>query len=289
MPDTRQTTDPLISAETLKSKLSAPDVRVVDATWARGWVEGDPDGRTSFNESRIPGAVFFDIDDIAEHLTTLPHMLPRAEKFASRVRRMGIGDGHRIVVYDKNNGFASARVWWMFRVMGVEDVAVLDGGWNAWVEAGGEIDDAPPLLGTERHFTARVRSDLVKSYDQMRRIVETGGVQIVDARPKGRFEGAAPEPRPGLPSGHMPGALNLPASEVFGPDGRYLPEADLLARFRAAGVDPDKPVVTTCGSGVTAAMLALALARIGRWDTPVYDGSWTEWAQREGSPITPAP
>ena len=176
MPDTRQTTDPLISAETLKSKLSAPDVRVVDATWARGWVEGDPDGRTSFNESRIPGAVFFDIDDIAEHLTTLPHMLPRAEKFASRVRRMGIGDGHRIVVYDKNNGFASARVWWMFRVMGVEDVAVLDGGWNAWVEAGGEIDDAPPLPGTERHFTARVRSDLVKSYDQMRRIGVSGGV-----------------------------------------------------------------------------------------------------------------
>ena len=281
-------TDPLITADALKSILNAPDVRLVDATWARGWVADDPDGHSAFEAARIPGAVFFDIDDISEHLSKLPHMLPRAEKFASRVRRLGIGDGHRIIVYDNNDGFASARVWWMFRVMGHGDVQVLDGGMKAWVAAGGEVDDAPPVPLMERHFTARVRSDLVKTYEQVRRLIDAKAAQIVDARPNGRFAGTAPEPRPDLQSGHMPGAKNVPAGGVFSADGVYQDANALRTVFERAGVDLSKPIVTSCGSGVTAAMLALALARLGRWDVSVYDGSWTEWAQREGSPIETA-
>jgi thiosulfate/3-mercaptopyruvate sulfurtransferase len=275
---------PIVSAEWLVSHLNAPDVRVLDCTY---FMPGSPrTGRHVYDAHHIPGARFFDIDDVADTDSTLPHMLPAPEKFSSRVRRMGLGDGHRVICYDQNGFLASARVWWMFRVMGHADVAVLDGGFEAWRAAGGGVEDLPPHFVADRHFTVRPRRDLVRDLDQMKQTVDAGGAQIVDARSAGRFNGTAPEPRPGLRSGHMPGSFNVPYGEVLTADGRFKPEADIRAAFEKAGVDLSKPIVNSCGSGVTAAILALAQSVAGHDGAAVYDGSWTEWgASSAATPV----
>lgn len=275
---------PIVSADWLVSHLNAPDVRVLDCTY---FMPGSPrTGRQVYDAHHIPGARFFDIDDVADTDSTLPHMLPAPEKFSSRVRRMGLGDGHRVICYDQNGFLASARVWWMFRTMGHGDVAVLDGGFEAWRNAGGGVEDLPPHYVADRHFTVRPRRDLVRDLDQMKQTVDAGSTQIVDARSAGRFNGTAPEPRPGLRSGHMPGSLNVPYGDVLAANGHFKSEADIRAVFENAGVDLSKPIINSCGSGVTAAILALAQSIAGHDGAAVYDGSWTEWgAENAATPV----
>ena len=257
--------DPLVSAEWLIKNFDAPDVRVLDATYFAEFTNPPETGRQAWARGHIPGATHFDIDHVADDSSPYPHMLPDAVKFSSRIRKLGVGDGNRIVVYDQNRFFASARVWWMLRVMGHTDVHVLDGGLAAWVAAGGGLEDMPPIV-SERHFTPRVGK---------------ARLSIIDARPDGRFFGRVPEPREGLKSGHIPGSVNLPGSALTTEDGHMKPASKLAELFK----DPMGPTVTTCGSGVTAAITALALARLGNWDVAVYDGSWTEWASDPSRPI----
>ncbi len=272
--------EPLVTCDWLKDRLEAPDIRVVDATW---FMPGDGrDARALFETSRIPNAVFFDIDEIADTEQNLPHMLPSPEKFASRVRKLGISDGAHVVVYDRHGIFSAARVWWSFRVMGHEGVSVLDGGLPAWEAAGFPLDDAPPINPRERHFSVRFRGDLVKSLEDVRRAIGRGHA-ILDARPTPRFRGLAPEPRPGLRPGRMPGAVNIPVGALVGPEGRMRPEPELRAVLHDALAGAAS--VCSCGSGISAAVIALALARLGRWDAAVYDGSWAEWASRADTPI----
>ncbi len=270
-------TSPLIEASVLANELDAPDIRIIDATWIPGWsAEGrDRNGRRRYSEGHIPNAVFMDIDAVCDTRSDLPHMLPPPEQFSSAVRKMGIGDGQRIVVYDSNGFMASARVWWMFRLMGKTDVRVLNGGLAAWQAAGGAVDtEVPPV--SERHFTVRMNRALLRDMSGISHDLESKDVAVVDARPAGRFIGTAPEPRVGLESGHMPNAINVPSSELIDSDGRMVADARLRAAFGAA---LEKPFIsTTCGSGVTAAILALGLAQIGRESVAVYDGSWSEWA-----------
>ncbi len=278
-----QRADPVVSCAWLAERLDAPDIRAVDASW---FMPNDPrDAKALYAERRIPGAVFFDIDDIADHDTDLPHMLPRPEAFASRMRKLGIGDGARIVVYDSHGIFSSPRVWWTFRVMGHDDVAVLDGGFPAWERGGYPVEEGPPHARKERHFTARMRTDLVRDLSDMQRIVTGGKTLVVDARPAPRFRGEAAEPRPGLKSGHMPGAKSIPFGSLIDDQGMLRPREDLERIFDDAGADPARPTVCSCGSGITAAVLALALARLGRWDAAVYDGSWAEWGARDDTAV----
>jgi thiosulfate/3-mercaptopyruvate sulfurtransferase len=255
---------------------------VVDATWFLPTTARD--ARREYAEAHIPGAVYFDIDEVADDASPLPHMLPDPVKFSSRARRLGLGDGTRIVVYDNNKYSASARVWWMFRVFGHPDVAVLDGGLAKWRAEGRPLSDEP-VIPREAHFTARQNHLLVRELEQMRANVLSRREQVIDARSPGRFAGTEPEPRQGLRSGHIPGSLSLPHLELIGADGTLLPEEELRARFAAAGVDLDRPIATTCGSGVTAGTLALALYQLGRDNVAVYDGSWSEWGARSDTPV----
>lgn len=274
--------DPVVSVAWLAARLDAPDIRIVDAS---SFMPGsDRDARGEYEAGHIPGAVFFDINEICDTDTDLPHMMPSAEKFTSRVQKLGLGDGSRIVVYDSLGIFSAPRVWWMFRHMGHEDVVVLDGGLPAWIAAGHDLEDMPPIP-RERHFTVRRRADLIRDMNQVKDKLASGTAQIIDARSAGRFAGSAPEPREGLPSGHMKGALNVPFTNVLNADGTLKDTASLSELMRAGGVDLSGRIVTSCGSGITACVLALALARLGRWDVPVYDGSWTQWASTPGNEI----
>lgn len=276
---------PLVSAAWLKDNLKAPDLRVVDASWFPSWTATAGAGRQSYDRGHIPGAVYFDIDEISDTESNLPHMLPDSVKFSSRVRKLGIGDGNRVVVYDANDFFASARVWWMFRVMGHKDVYVLNGGLRAWEAEGGELEDLPPVITGGRHFTPRVRSDLVKSREQVAAASASGDTPILDARPAGRFSGTEKEPRPDLPSGHIPGSGNVPSGKLVGADGKLVSKDQIKALL---GDHADRPSIASCGSGVSAAVIALALAEIGNWDVAVYDGSWSEWASHPESEIATA-
>ncbi|WP_454715996.1 3-mercaptopyruvate sulfurtransferase [Caulobacter segnis] len=278
--------DPLVSTAWLAEHLDAPDVRVVDASWHMPAAQRDPGAE--FLKVHIPGAVFFDIDDISDETSDLPHMIPTAAKFASRVKNLGLGDGSRIVVYDSIGILPAARAWWHFRAMGHEDVVVLDGGLPKWIAEGRPVEDGP-ASPQERHFTPRYQADIYRSVEQMRGIVETGKEQIIDARAAGRFEGKDPEPRAGLRGGHMPGARNIPLSALLGPDATMLPVDQLKTVFEKAGVDIDKPIVSTCGSGITASVVALALARLGKPRSAVYDGSWTEWGGLADVPVVTGP
>jgi thiosulfate/3-mercaptopyruvate sulfurtransferase len=273
--------DALVSTDWLAERLGAPDVKVADATYFLPTMARD--AKDEYREAHIPGAVFFDIDDIADADDPLPHMLPDAAKFSSRVRRLGLGDGVRIVLYDNNRYSASARAWWMFRVFGHNDVAVLDGGLAKWRAEGRPVDDAV-VTPREAHFTARQNHLLVRDLEQMRANLVSRRELVIDARAAGRFAGTEPEPRAGLRAGHIPGSVCLPHTDLIRPDGTLAAADELRRRFAEAGAD-GRPIATTCGSGVTAGTLALALYEIGVPEVAVYDGSWTEWGARADTPV----
>jgi len=264
----------LVSTEWLAAHLRDPDLRVLDASWYLP--DAGRDAKAEYAAGHIPGARFFDIDEISDQRSALPHMAPPVEKFISRMRAMGVGDGHQVVVYDGSGLFSAARVWWLFRLMGKTDVAVLDGGLPKWRAEGREIEDMPPVV-RDRHITVRRQAGLVKDVTQVAHASKLGEAEIIDARGAPRFRGEVAEPRPGLRSGHIPGAKNLPFGQVLNADGTMKDVAGLRVAFEEAGVDLLKPAITTCGSGVTAAILALALERIGHRNWSLYDGSWAEW------------
>jgi len=272
----------VVTTEWLAKELGAPDLRVLDGTWHMPQLRRD--ARAEFAQGHIPGAVFFDIDAIADPTTTLPHMLPTAEAFAAAVGALGVGSGDRVVVYDTRGVVSAARVWWTFRVFGHDSVAVLDGGLRAWKAEGRPLETGAPTP-PRREFHARRRPELVRDLDAMRRNLATRAEQVLDARSRGRFAGTEPEPRPGLRGGHIPGSLNLPYETLYRPDGTLLPPEGLRAAIEAAGVDLGKPITTSCGSGVTASVLALALHLAGAPRVAVYDGSWTEWASQHDTPV----
>jgi thiosulfate/3-mercaptopyruvate sulfurtransferase len=274
--------EPLVTTDWLAVHLSDPDIRVVDGTWHMPQTKRD--ARAEFEAAHIPGAVFFDIDAIADRTTTLPHMLPSAEDFGAAVGALGIGNGHRVVVYDVRGVVSAARLWWTFRTFGHDAVSVLDGGLRKWRAEGRPVESG----GTgpsRRAFTARLRPELVRDVEAMRANVAGRTAQVLDARSAGRFAGTEPEPRAGLRGGHIPGSLNLPYETLYRADGTLKPPAELRAAITAAGVDLGRPVVTSCGSGVTASVLALALYLVGRPDAAVYDGSWSEWGARSDTPV----
>jgi thiosulfate/3-mercaptopyruvate sulfurtransferase len=273
----------LTETDELARELDAPDLVIIDASWHMP-SEGR-DAHAEYLAEHIPGALFFDIDEIADTKSDLPHMLPPPEKFSSRMRSMGIGDGSRIVVYDSLGLFSAARVWWTCRVMGVDDVSVLNGGLPKWKGEGRPLENGPPRSRTARHFTARRNADLVRDASDIKAVLKDRSAELVDARAADRFAGKAPEPRPGLRSGHIPGAHNLPFGKLLNKDGTLKSPADIEKLFGEAGVDLSKPVVASCGSGITASVLALALAQIGHRKSAVYDGSWSEWGADQSLPI----
>ncbi len=279
--------DAVVSTAWLAEHLSAPDVHVVDASYYLPH-EG-LSGRQEFELQHIPGAVFFDIDEIADGDDSLPHMLPSPEKFSSKVTKLGLGDGVRMVIYDQRGLMSAPRVWWTFRYFGHDDVAVLDGGLPKWMAEGRPLEDGP-ARPVERHFTARMNSFMLRDKDQVRANLSSRREQVLDARSQGRFEASEPELWPGRRAGHIPGSLSLPYTDLLDAETQTLrPVADLRARFEAAGLDIARPVITTCGSGVTAAVLALGLHLAGHKDVALYDGSWAEWGLPGDTPVDTGP
>ncbi|HGG04179.1 MAG TPA: 3-mercaptopyruvate sulfurtransferase [Aliiroseovarius sp.] len=264
----------LVSTEWLAAHLNNPDLRLLDASWYLPDDGRDP--KAEYNAAHIPGARFFDIDEIADLRSDLPHTVPPVEKFMSRMRAMGVGDGHQVVVYDSAGLLSAARVWWLFRLMGHTDIAVLDGGLPKWQAEGRETEDLPPIV-RDRHMTVRRQAHMVRDVTHVAAASKLGDHEIVDARSPGRFAGVEPEPRDGLRGGHIPGSKNLPFGDLLNSDGTMKDTHGLQAAFDAAGVDLSKPVITTCGSGVTACIIDLALERLGHKAHAVYDGSWSEW------------
>ncbi|HTP77208.1 MAG TPA: 3-mercaptopyruvate sulfurtransferase [Rhizomicrobium sp.] len=265
---------PLVSTEWLAGRINAPDVRIADASWYLPQANRDP--RAEYAAAHIPRAVFFDIDDLSDENNPLPHMLAPATKFASRMRKLGLGDGNLIVVYDSAGVYSAPRAWWMLRAMGHSDVVVLDGGLPKWRNEGRPLEDmsAAPFA---RHFTARQDHAIVKDFAQMTENLDTGHYQVVDARGIPRFKAIEPEPRAGVRGGHIPTSINVPYTELVHPNGTLKSRDDLRTVFAAHGVDLHKPTVTTCGSGITAAIEMLALTVAGAKDVSLYDGSWSEW------------
>jgi len=268
----------LVSTAWLADHLGDPDLRVFDASFYLP--DMGRDARAEYEAGHIPGARFFDIDEIADHRSNLPHMAPPPEKFVARMRAMGVGDGHQVVVYDGAGLFSAARVWWLFRLMGKTDIAVLDGGFPKWQAEGRPVEDMPPMP-RDRHITVARQNHLVRDVTQVAAAAKLGDHEILDARSPGRFKGEEPEPRPGMRAGHIPGSKNVHYRTLLNADGTMKDPDALRAAFVAAGVDLEKPAISTCGSGVTAAIVDLALERIGHTHHAVYDGSWSEWGMYE--------
>lgn len=276
--------DPLVSAELLKAHITAPNLCVLDATWVPPFLKDRPDGRSCYHSAHIAGASYFDIDEIADTDSGLKHMLPSAEVFENKVGDLGVTNASCVVVYDSNSFFASARAWWMFRTMGHEDVFVLDGGLDAWKDVDGDLETETPPPASQT-FSAAYRPELVRNQVSMRQHVDAGDVKILDARAQGRFDGSSPEPRADLPSGHMPGSYCVPATALLSESGKMLSKSNLLPVLNPF---LESDIVTSCGSGVSAAVISLALARAGKWNAALYDGSWSEWAANSDNPIATA-
>jgi len=275
----------LVSTNWLNENLEAPDMVIVDGSWYLP--TQNRDGKAEYLARHIPGAVHFDIDEISDHSSSLPHMMPRPEEFARQMGELGISESMRIVVYDGAGLFSAPRVWWMLRVFGARDVRILDGGLPKWLSEGRPVA-AGPVKRAPAKFTVRFDAKAVADTRRVREALQTGAAQVVDARSEERFTGAAPEIRPGIQSGHMPGALNAPSS-AFLDHGRLRPPAALAQVLDNAGVESDRPIITSCGSGVSAAIISLALDELDRPAQALYDGSWTEWASTRGLPIETGP
>jgi thiosulfate/3-mercaptopyruvate sulfurtransferase len=277
--------DPVVSIAWLAGRLGDRTVRPVDATWFMPGEARDP--RAEFLAAHIPGAVFFDIDALSDPTSDLPHMLSTADAFGEAAGALGLSSDDIIVVYDSHGLFSAARAWWNFRVMRHREVYVLDGGLPRWRSEGHPLESGEPVV-TPGRFEARIDLSLVRDIDQVSAVLANGGEQVVDVRSAGRFEGTAPEPRAGVRGGHMPGARNLPFGALISDGGLHSRES-LISVLTAAGVDPALPTTATCGTGVTASVLALAMARIGLGDAAVYDGSWTEWGSRNDTAVVTGP
>lgn len=277
--------DIFVSTQWLAERLDAPDIVVVEGSYYLP--AQNRDANAEYAQQRIPGAVRFDIDVVKDKGSNLPHMLPRPDVFAAAVGAMGIGDGMRIVVYDGLGLFSAPRVRWTFQTFGAKDVVILEGGMPQWLAEGRPVEDGAPRQRAPRSFTARLDHSAVADADDIARAIASNSAQVIDARAADRFRGEAPEPRAGLRSGHIPGSLNVPSSALVA-SGKLKSPEDIVAAFRAAGVDLDRPVMTTCGSGVSAVILSTALESIGKSTRAVYDGSWSEWGASE-RPIATGP
>ncbi|GAA6181687.1 3-mercaptopyruvate sulfurtransferase [Shimia sp. NS0008-38b] len=272
----------LVSTEWLAAHIKDPELRILDASWYLP--SSDRDSKAEFISRHIPGARFFDIDDISDGRSDLPHMVPPVEKFMSRLRAMGVGDGHQIVIYDGSGLFSAARVWWLFKLMGHVNAAVLDGGMPKWVAEGRPTDNSPPTI-RDRHMTVLRQTNLVRDVTEVSRAAKLGDHEIIDARAPERFTGQAAEPRAGLRAGHIPGSKNIPFGSLLLDNGTLKPAEELRRIFMEAGIDLSKPAIATCGSGVTAAVLCLAMERFGKTDYSLYDGSWAEWGAFPTLPV----
>lgn len=266
----------LVSTQWLQDHLDDPNLRVLDGSWHMP--AENRDAVNEFTHSHIPGARFFDIDDISDHRVALPHTMPPVEKFLSKVRRLGVGDGHQIVVYDTKGIFSAPRVWWMFRHMGHENIAVLDGGFPKWLSEGRPVTSEKTVI-KDRHMIAALKPEMAVDVTDVAQASKLGSHAIIDARAADRFRGDSPEPREGLRAGHIPGSKNVPFGQLLNGDQTMKSPQDIRTAFENAGVDLTLPAITSCGSGVTAAILCLGLERIGKTDHALYDGSWTEWGQ----------
>ena len=279
--------DALVSTEWLAKHLDAPDVRIVDASFYLPAQKREP--KAEFAKQHIPEAVFFDIDEIADKSNPLPHMLPSPDQFAQQAAKLGLGTGNKIVVYDTTPMTGACRVWWMFRAMGYTDVAILDGGLPKWMAEGRPVTDAA-TVAREKSFKANLDSNLVRSIVDVRSLLDSKKEQVVDARAANRFRGEVPEARAHLRVGHMPGAFNLPYTDLIDPKtGTMRSQDELKAAIAKSGIDPSKKVTASCGSGVTACVVALGLYLTGAPDAAIYDGSWTEWGGRADTPIVSGP
>jgi len=275
----------VVSADWLQNELGAPDLRIVDAAFYLPAQKRNAD--EEYLSGHIPGAVRFDHDRIADHSTNLPHMVPSPDCFAAEVGKLGIGENDRIVVYDGPGIFSAPRIWWLFRTMGAKNVKVLDGGLDGWKAEGRPLETTVPSPRPAT-FKPSFDENRVASLETMRDIVSSAAMQIADARSAGRFAATEPEPREGMRSGHMPGARSLP-SGVFSTNGRFKSLTELRRTIEDAGIDLEKPVVTSCGSGITAAIITLALESLGHTDNRLYDGSWSEWGSRADTPVVTGP
>ena len=281
-PSTPDDPKTLVSTQWLAAHMKDPDLRIFDASWYMP--DAGRDAKAEYAAGHIPGARFFDIDEISDGRSELPHMAPPVEKFMSRMRAMGVGDGHQVVIYDGTGLFSAARVWWLFRLMGQSNVAILDGGLPKWRADGNKTTTTAPTI-RDRHMTVKMEHNRVRDVTDVARAAKLGDYSIIDARAPARFKGEAPEPREGMRSGHIPGSKNVFYQDLLNADGTMKAPTALRTVFNDAGIDLNKPAITTCGSGVTAAILSLALERIGKTDHALYDGSWSEWGMYDDLPI----